>query len=445
MRRRGLDVLLVQPVLSRNPYNQSLQPPLGLVYLATIATMQGHRTQIADFNLKRERPENIIHYLQEQSADVVGVSSYTSSWDDTLRIARLCKHWDSELPVVVGGPHVTLCSSGSATMDERQLLGDWREAVDVLVCGEGEEVFTEILTSYATGRSPSGIPGTIAHTDDGTVFGEQRALIADLDRIPFPDYRLLRCSGTYDDLIVITSRGCPSLCSFCASRVVWGKQYRERSAESVLEEIAFHLRRTMRGLGRDRIVFADDSFLVNAERVAAICRGLASIRGGLRWQCSTRAQDAQDMALLKLMKDCGCTSVFMGIESASGRILDFLQKGTTSDMIVRAVRNIQGAGMRVIGSVMIGLAEESESDVEETLRLLGELQLDHVSCSFVTPLPGTRLYRQYVGKGGGGGKIGNSRDFDFSVPGKYSSTRQKQLHEWQRLATSLTGETAMNG
>ena len=190
----------------------------------------------------------------------------------------------------------------------------------------------------------------------------------------------------------ISSRGCPQSCTFC-DRSVFGNRYRYFS-EDYLWELIFLLHRRY---GVRHLVFTDDQFAAFRPRLLRLCEKMA--RGGLdiQWNCDARV-DSVDPDLLGMMKRAGCWMISYGIESGSQKILDQVRKGITLDQVEQAVRWTREAGIRAKGLFMIGYPEETEETLGDTLSFIGRSGLDEINLSFLTPYPGTEIYRRAKGR-----------------------------------------------
>jgi len=230
--------------------------------------------------------------------------------------------------------------------------------------------------------------------------GPPRPFAADLDSLPFPARDLLPNAAYvshglrrfgYAVTTVMSSRGCPFACEFC-SNVVFGRSYRERSPESVVDEIEQAL-----ALGYDRISFSDDVFTMRPERVVAVCDEIE--RRGLRfaWECLARV-DGIDRPTAERMRRAGCRTVFFGIESGSDEILRVMRKGITAAQARDAVWAAHDAGLEVGAFFILCYPGDSDETVLETLRFAGSLPLDYLGLSMPYPLPGTALGERMAGR-----------------------------------------------
>jgi len=190
---------------------------------------------------------------------------------------------------------------------------------------------------------------------------------------------------------MLTSRGCPFGCSFCASSRLFGKFWRGRSAGNVLEEI-----RMIRDEYKIRnIEFIDDTFTLDKRRVEEICDGIIRERLDVSWGASSRV-DGITERLAEKMKKAGCWIIYLGIESGCQKILDEIGKRITLDQVRKAVNAIKKAGIQVLGSFIIGFPGETVEMIEKTIRFAKRLNLDWAQFSILTPYPGTPLFEYAV-------------------------------------------------
>lgn len=262
--------------------------------------------------------------------------------------------------------------------------------VDALVVGEYEETVGELSRDPAAPLS--GVAGLAYRAGSAVRLTRARAPSTDLDALPFPEPRRV-ASGAYEMLYpmrafgplrwghLMASRGCPFACSFCAVRVSYGARFRERSVEGVLDELAGLL-----AAGANAINFVDDVFITRPERAAELCEAI--LRSGLRfpWLCQTRA-DHLEPGLARLMRAAGCSTVCVGVEAGTDRLLARLRKGTTVALLERAFAALRAAGLWSVAYLMIGHPEESPGDRAALERLVERLAPTMVQVHFHTPYP----------------------------------------------------------
>lgn len=316
--------------------------------------------------------------IQQFGPDVVGVHVKTPSWTSGCMVARISKEVNPHVLTVCGGPHVTC-----APEDVVPASG-----FDYAIRGEGEKSMTRLIDA-GTDESRVGIPGVIS-SGRKSRSNESWTMIENLDELPLDGRDTLMDMDRYDKLglgAIMTARGCPSPCTFCASPKIWGRKVRYRSPENVLAEIDL----LTRHYGVTYFRFCDDTFTVNRRRVQQICDLLIERHPHVRWTCTTRC-DCIDSELLATMKRAGCSGVSVGVESASPRILDAIEKGETREQIAEGCRLLRSIGIPFVTFIMIGFPTETVEEAWETLGFARDLGADSLCGSVVTPYLGTRMY-----------------------------------------------------
>ena len=412
MTQRLLRVLLIVPGATL-PIDTRTSPQLGIAYLAAVSEARGDRVLVYDGNVEEAPLEAV---LRDYQPDVVGITANTTQIKGAWRDAAIVKAW-RDVPVVLGGPHPTVLP------DESLELG----SVDVVARSEGEVTWRELCDllagQWAPGtpfRSPESglwaaeapalgpVSGISYRWPDGrTAHNANRPPLADLDSLPFPAYHLLRMERytnlqpTLDhvegpSLAIMTSRGCPYRCSYCAQ--IMPRQWRMRSAEDVVKE----WRWLVEEKGAAEIGVLDDSFNIDRQRVLDICdllieQGLSRVPwimiNGIR-------ANLTDETLLGRMRQAGCIRTAFGVESGNQAILDtVIGKHLTLDQIRRAFKAAKAVGMETIGFFIIGLPGETEQTMDDTIRFACELDPVVANFSIATPFPGTDLERTIRQKG----------------------------------------------
>ncbi|HEO72342.1 MAG TPA: B12-binding domain-containing radical SAM protein, partial [Candidatus Hydrogenedentes bacterium] len=251
---------------------------------------------------------------------------------------------------------------------------------DCVMRGEAESALPELLES-----------GRI----EGVIDAEPPM---DLDALPMParerlDLDFYASSGeelaglSYRTLGVITSRGCPFHCTFCANSKR-ATALRFHSPERVIEEIRYLVERH----DIESIAFYDELMATDAKRFQAICERLIDTGlNRLRWECQVHPRTVR-RELLPLMKEAGCVQVALGFESGSQAMLNRIRKNTTVEKNIEAARLVREAGLRLRGCFLFGIPGETREDVAATRRFIKEARIDFASMHFLTPYPGTALF-----------------------------------------------------
>ncbi|RLF04929.1 MAG: B12-binding domain-containing radical SAM protein [Thermoprotei archaeon] len=364
-------------------------PPLGLAYLAAVARDEGHDVRIIDGIAERLSLAKLGKRIVSYDPEVVGVTATTATMYDAYRVVKLAKSINPNLVTVMGGPHVTFLP--------RQTLEECPH-LDMVVRGEGEETFRELLDVLEKEGRIEEVRG-ITYRKEGRIEGTPpRPLIKNLDELPLPALDLLPMElysfegkrfGT-----LITSRGCPFRCIFCSSSRLFGRIWRAYSVNRVIEEVKV----LYEEYGVREIEFLDDTFTLNRRRARQIAEALVSEGLDISWTASSRV-DTLDYETASAMRRAGAHTLYLGIESGSEETLKFIRKGITVAESEAAVKCAKKAGLKVLGSFIIGFPYEREIDMLRTIALAMRLNLDYAQFTIATPFPGTELWEMAVSKG----------------------------------------------
>ena len=379
---------------------ENVIPALGLAYLAAVAEREGHEARILDC-ARGLTFDDVVEEVRGFQPRVVGIGATTPTLANAVRTAKIVRREVPGVVVVAGGPHPTAMPAQTAASG----------AFDFVIAGEGEGPFAALLAHVdGGGPAPHRIPGMVVAGRRPPRFGPRPCFEEDLDSLPFPARHLLPpldayrpCPASYRVLPlahIMTSRGCPSRCTFC-DRAVFGERYRERSVDDVMREV----RHVVHRHGAREIRFFDDTFTVNRSRAHRLCDELERFRRHLPWTCLTKVGSV-DRELLRHMRSAGCWQVLFGLESGDDRILASLGKRNTVAQNRDAVRWARAEGLRVRADFIVGTPLETAASLERTLALAKELPLDFAHFNKFVPFPGTELFRQLSSEG---------HEFDFSA------------------------------
>jgi anaerobic magnesium-protoporphyrin IX monomethyl ester cyclase len=312
--------------------------------------------------------------------------------------------------------------------------------------GEGEHTLGELM-SYLTGRtSPTGqtdptattlqeIPG-LAFPDPNrpgeVVQTQRRPDIEDLDSLPFPAWDLVdvpryrsiwRGRHGYYSMNLVTSRGCPYHCSWCA-KPIWGQRYNSRSPENVVAELKW----LKKSYGPDHVWFADDIMGLKPgwiQRFADLME-----QEGLRipFKSLHRADLLLREDTIPAMKRAGAKTVWIGAESGSQKVLDAMDKGTRVEQIYEATRRMHEAGIEVAFFLQFGYPGETREDIESTLRMIRDCRPDDIGIAVSYPLPGTRFHEAVSAEFGVKQNWTDSSDLAMMYRGPFATAFYRQLH-----------------
>ena len=358
-------------------------PPLGLAYLASVAREEGCDVKIVDSLAEDLSFRDLEGIMRSYDPDLLGITATTSMIPDAYEVASIAKRLNPNVLVVMGGPHVTFAAE--ETLRECPSL-------DLIVRGEGEETFREILRKMRRGESFKDVLG-ITYRQDGSDIKSNppRPLIKDLDAVPYPAYDLLPMEmytiGKIKFGVLMTSRGCPYDCVFCSSSLQFGKKWRAHSVGRVLEEL-----KTLRDkYGIREVEFLDDTFTLDRRRAREISEAIMREGLDVSWSASSRV-NTFDYETGEAMKRAGAHTIYFGIESGSPKTLKFIGKGISVEQALDAVSAARRAGLRTLGSFVIGFPYETLGDIKATIKFSNKVGVDLAQFTVATPYPGTRLW-----------------------------------------------------
>jgi anaerobic magnesium-protoporphyrin IX monomethyl ester cyclase len=372
----------------------SLVQPYGIVVLSSFMKSKGWDTTLYDAHAHGKNGDEIIEYIVDLNPDFIGLTVYTCHLPQIISFLKTVKKQLPNISTVLGGPH-------PSTNEYKSLL-EQNPCVDYCILGEGELTLHELLKNRQKGNSLDSVKGLAYREGSEVKYAGNRPFIHNLDELPFGDWESLPMDNYWavacekKNLVnVLFSRGCVGRCSFCAARVTLGGVTRSRSPESIIKEIA-HLYENHHAR---ELAINDATFNTDNEWAAEVSRKIIEYgKKDLVWTCNLRA-DNMDLETLKLMKDSGLTSVFIGVESGDDAILASIKKGTTVAMIRTALAMLDEVDIKVYCGFILGLPGETPESIERTLKFSKELKKYSVAFSIATPFPGTALYRKAQDEG----------------------------------------------
>lgn len=377
-------VLLINP-----PSPEQLGAPLlGQQYVAAALLRHGCEVRVIDAAARHfsQSDDWIVAEVAAFDADVVGVGLFTRWVWHAYRIVERLRGGRALL--VAGGAHATVCPTETLA-----------HGFDVAIAGEAEATIVHLIDAVSAERALSEVPGILYRDRDGAVrSGACTQPIADLDALASPMLaQRLYDTRWYDpharEVIpggILTSRGCPARCTFCANYVT-GRKFRHRRAECVVDELNAYHELT----GVTFFPCWDDALTADRARLFSLC---ASIERGvtfpLSWSAITRATMVTP-ELLAAMRRAGLVAVNFGVESGDDQILRAIKKGITTDHVVRALEWAKDAGLSTACNFMLGFPQETPAALDRTLRFMERIAplVDSFSTMGVlVPFPGTPLY-----------------------------------------------------
>ena len=349
-----------------------LLPRLGLPTIAAALKASGHDVLVYNPTMAP------IDWDDVNDADLVGLSSTTSTATTAYQFADELR--EKGIPVVIGGSHVTFMADEAL------------EHVDYVARGEGgEQLMLELIEAVQGRRELDDIAGLSFMREGRAVHNPKREACADLDTLPFPDLRLVVGSDKIKTVPIMTSWGCPFDCTFCSVTAMFGKKYRFRSAENVIEEL--------KDKRPELIFFYDDNFAANRKRLKKLLRMMIDEGLAVPWSAQVRTDVVRDPELLDLMQRSGCHLVYLGLESVNQDTLDNFEKAQTVDDIRDAIKVLHQYGIKSHGMFVLGADPDDVQTVRDTVTFAKENEIDTVMLNILTPLPGTQQFEEFDAEG----------------------------------------------
>ncbi|MEE8419729.1 MAG: radical SAM protein [Dehalococcoidales bacterium] len=409
-----MDLLLIDPpYMSLKSVSTDCGYNVGLTSLAAYVRKQGIDTAVLTGDLLMDVPSNKLwthlsykdyalaqqnyamivddkdHFIWERIADIVkqtspmavGIPYMTPLKHVVERVARLVKEINGDIKVIAGHAH--------PTFNPEEVLQN--PDIDFVIRGEGEITLLHLMNELKNDNPKlETVPGIYYRDRDDQVRSNAGVdLIRNLDELPFLARDLvLNCDyNSYREHELITTRGCPYTCSFCADRQLWGGVVRRRSVDNVIEEMKL-LEDTYKV---NLVAIVDGTFTFDRNYLQTFCNTLINLQLNIKWGCTAR-YDNLDEDLLRLMKRANCSGMYFGLESGSDRVLNAMDKKITVEKIIEVSNMVHDSGIPSFSSVLLGLPYETKEDAEATLKLMRTIKTDFYDVNSFIPLPGTPLY-----------------------------------------------------
>lgn len=411
-------VLLIKPsctVYKSDPTLPAATLPFGIAYLASYLLSKGEQVKVIDSLsegigcIEKEKnctkiglsDEEIEKRIRGFNPDIVGITSmFTAFSQDAHDLARLIKKTNPDVKVILGGAHASIYPR--LTMKDRN--------IDMVIEGEGEETFWQVVQALKKGKDCDDIAGTVIRKGKKIIINPPRQPIKDLDMLPFPAYDLFPME-TYlkvaegspflmrsKQCSIISSRGCPGDCSYCSIHSVWGYTWRGRSPRNVVDEMEF----LIKNYGVKELAFLDDSVACSKERMGKICDEIIKRELDIKWSTPNGISHwTLDEPLLDKMKASGCYRITFGIESGNLKTREFIgwKKNFSLEQAKRITKYANKIGLWTISTFIIGFPYEDENSINDTINFAIESGTDFAAFFLLMPFPGTRVYEVFKKEG----------------------------------------------
>ncbi|HME54241.1 MAG TPA: radical SAM protein [Candidatus Lokiarchaeia archaeon] len=391
-------IVLIRPdfnSLTQYIYKQ-VNPPIGLGYLASYLEEHDFVVHVLDLALRRVEFNDLVEFIKKKNPLLVGLSALTAYYSGMKILARKLKQVLPGIVLVLGGVHAS--SLPECAIKECN--------ADFAVIGEGEETLLELARAIEYGDSDySMIKGIAYHDGDEVKITANRELIVNLDALPMPAWQKINPNkypkiphGTilkYTRIApILSTRGCPFDCAYCASCRFWGQRIRFRSPAKIVDEIQYLHEK----FGIREIHFWDDNLTLKRDHIIGICREI--IKRKLNHMAFSTPNgvkvDTLDIEVMRWMKAAGFYSFTFAVESGSPRILLEMGKKISLAKIVQNTVIAHDLGIKLNSFFMIGFPGDTIETIRRTMQLANSIPLDYRTFFILKPLPGSKIFLDWV-------------------------------------------------
>ena len=363
------------------------KPPYSLIVIASLFRRLGIDFRVIDQTAERLSTESVIERLDAESFRpglIVFCSTTPTLAFDVSEMAKLKRRFGA--PLVCFGPHAS-----AAPAESMEHAPD----VDAMIVGEPEDAVVAIAQLESMDGA-SGIPGVVLRRDGSVLPHTERGVFTGFldmptpawDLLPLKRYRLPLVNEPY--VLIETSRGCPYSCDFCVVPLHHGHKFRERSAKTLVDEIA----QARRDHGIRFFYLWGDTVTLNAKTFSQFCEELIARNLDIRWLANARADNLGDPEFVRRLKRSGCWMLSMGIESESDAVRKDMLKRLERQKIQLAFKNLREAGIKSFAFFIYGYPGETPESMEQNTRYAIELDADFANFYPAVPYPGTALYER---------------------------------------------------
>lgn len=364
----------------------------GLAYLVSSVKQGGFNDiKVVDFQNYRKNKKERINKIIQDKPDIIGITVNSFTIINALDIVRQLRTQLKNTKFIAGGPGVT--------SDPKIFLERTDHLFDLAVFGEGEFTFLEILNQFNNKKEKLfKIDGLAYWEDKNIVVNKRRKLNFNLDDLPLPNYDVfdsVKISSIVENYQILTSRGCPARCVFCMNFVLNHGVWRGRSADNVINELS----KAKEKYNIKTFTIRDDNFTQDMDRAEEICNQLINLNFDIPWKCKAAIRaDRVKPSLLQKMKQSGCDSLTLGIESGDRNIFPLVQKGESLKTIINGIKMIKEADIDVEATMVIGLINDSYQSILKSIKFLKKIGIK-AHWYLALPFRGTALF-DWVKKNG---------------------------------------------
>lgn len=410
--------------------NNTPYPPLGTIYAAAYLRQQGHTVDLFDTNLRTD-PLQIEFPLRQERPDFLVL------YDDCFNyLTKMCLTTMREAAlqmIGIGKEHgcVVIVNSSDSTDHYDKYLD---AGADYIIGGEGEETLSELIQSLETDRPVDEIKGIFRRANGQTIVHPKRPVLKDLDKLPLPAwdlidieaYKAIWAKGSKPfTLNMVTTRGCPFKCNWCA-KPIYGNRYNTHSPAYVVR----HLKHIEAQFGVTNFWMCDDIFGLKPGWVQDFNIALQEADLQISYYIQSRVDLLLKDDTIDALSQSGLKEVWVGAESGSQKILDAMDKGTSVEQIYKATHLLKKKNIRVAFFIQFGYLGETRDDIDKTIQMVEDLVPDDIGVSVSYPLPGTKFYEMVKDDLKLKANWTDSDDLAMMFQGTYHSQFYKRLHRY---------------
>lgn len=375
-------------------------PPLHFGFLASTLS-NTHKVIIYDQLRDKFSNDHLIKLLLKENPEVIGCSAYTRDISQIKAFMSKVRPLLPNAKIVLGGMQMSIMP--------QETFEYFDGLIDYGFAGESEWAFSTFI-DFVNGNelmdNLNKIPNLVWKSGEDIKINLSE-YPENLDEIPFPRWELIPPDSypkaphgaflkQYPVAPIITSRGCPYSCTFCAAGTISGKKVRYRSIDNIIEEIKY--------LNKDfnvkEIHIEDDNFSMRKGRAIEFSERILREGLGITWAFPNGLRlDNLDLPTLKLMHKAGCYSLNVGVESGNDEILRKIKKRITREEIKAKISMVKDAGLDIGGFFIIGFPGETVKEIKDTINFARELPLDRIGISYFQTYPGTEEYKKLCDSG----------------------------------------------
>lgn len=410
--------------------NKTPFPPLGTLYAASLLRKNNYTVNFFDTNLL-DGPKSIKPVLEKEQP------KYLVIYDDGFNyLTKMCLTNMREAcfeMIKIGKKHncVVIINSSDATDHYEKYLNI---GADFVIQGEGEITLLELINTIENNETINNVDGVVFKKEDTIKKNKPRPVLQNLDELPLPAWDLIdiesyksiwKLSDQDFTLNIATTRGCPYKCNWCA-KPIYGNRYNAHSPEYIINEIKFLQKR----FGVTRFWMCDDIFGLKPNWVQEFNTLLKREKLNINYFIQSRADLLLKEDTIDCLAESGLEEVWIGAESASQKILDAMDKGTTVSQIYEATRLLKQKGIKIAFFLQFGYLGETQEDIQKTITMVKELNPDNIGISVSYPLPGTKFYEKVKDDLKLKANWTDSDDFDIMFHGSYNSNYYRKLQRF---------------